>query len=130
MNNYKSKSGISNDDQYNEYDKYDIIDFLEIDYLEYLNSIPDSIWSKYKKDIEKKILEVNNPQVINLILNKININVFDCLKPKNLEKINLELFKILISHNKDKIINNLIKNESICNLYLTIFNHQNLDFNI
>ena len=123
-----TKSDISENNQYNEYDKYDIIDFLESDYLEYLNLIPNSIWFKYKKDIEIKLLEVNNPQVINLILNKINIDTFNYFKSKNLEKINLELFKILTKRNKEKIINKLIKQGLINDLYSTIFKYQNLDF--
>lgn len=72
---------------YNEYDKYDIIDFLEEDYIEYLNSIPLEIWKKYKKDIEIKLLQVKNHQIINLVLTKINIDCYQHIV-KNAEKIN------------------------------------------
>ena len=115
-------------DKYDKYDEYDIIDFFEVNYIEYLNSIPIIIWSKYKKNIEIKLLEVNNLQIINLVLEKIKIDPYNYIL-KNIMKINFELFKILINIDKKKIIDKIIKNEIFVILVDNIFKYQNLDFN-
>ena len=50
-----------------KYDKYDIID--------YLDNIPIKIWTKFYKDLEKEFIKINNPQMINYLLNKIKIDL-------------------------------------------------------
>ena len=54
MNNYKSESGIFNNDQYNEYDKYDIkseTQYVLEDALENMNEY-------IKNNIPKKLSEI------------------------------------------------------------------------
>ena len=114
------------------YDKYDIIDFLEPDYIDYLNMIPQKIWTRYKKDIEIKLLETNNKIIIEFVMNKISLDYVNMVI-KNLPKINFELFKIITTNPQhlDKIKKKLIKNEFLRNeLYRECILNRDLDFNI
>ena len=67
----------TNNIEYNDYDQYDILDFLEKDYFDYLITLPNELWIKYKKNIERELLKISDELVINFILNKININYYD-----------------------------------------------------
>ena len=125
-NNIPDENDIYNKND--EYDAYDIVDFLEIDYLEYLNSIPEMIWSKYKREIESKLLKVNDLKIIEFVVKKIKIDSYNYIK-KNLQKMNFELFKFLINNEKKNLIDKLIKYNLIKNIHITVFKHHNLDFN-
>jgi hypothetical protein len=114
-------------DDYNEYEKYDIIDFMEIDYLEYLNSLPKDIWKKYKNDVEKQLLNVQNIQVINLVLSKIQLDSYQYII-KNFEKINLDLLKHLIKNDEKKIMSKIINNKSQF-IFESLIKYHDLEFN-
>ena len=96
--------------------------------MEYLNSIPDTIWSKYKRDIELKLLTVNDLKIIEFVLQKIKIDSYNYIK-KNLQKMNFKLFKFLINNEKKNLIDKLIKYNLIKNIHVIVFKYHNLDFN-
>lgn len=96
-----------------EYDKYDIIDFLETQYInDWLNLIPDNEWIKNKKAIEYKVSKLTEPEIISLVISKINLNL-----PKyivvNFEQINVDLLKFCVETNFDKLKKEIKKNPSI-----------------
>lgn len=125
----KSTVAIKTQDETYEYDKYDIIDFLEPDYIDWLNLIPIECWDKYKKDVEKSFSNIADERVMDLVMEKIKINL-----PKyvvdNFEKITLEVLKYCVKINFTKLDTQIKKNDYKFNdCIVKSIEKQDLEFN-
>lgn len=114
--------------EYDEYDEYDIIDFMEIDYLQYLDSLPKNVWSKFKKDVEKQLLNVKNIQVISLVLTKVNFDYYHYII-RNFNKINLNLLQYMVNADNEKIIKKIVSNNQIKFIFESSIQFHDLEFN-
>ena len=113
-----------------EYDKYDIIDFLELEYFDYLDTIPEKIWIKFKKDVENVFYKLSDEKVIDYVMNKIKPFEISTYVMKNFKKINLEILKKCFKTNFIKIYNKINKEDYIRkNTFVECISIHNLEFN-
>ena len=113
-----------------EYEKYDIIDFLELEYLDYLDTIPQKIWTKFKKDIENVFYKISNEKVIDYVMNKIQPFDISTYVIKNFKKISLEILKKCFEVNFIKIYNKINKDYyQKKNIFTECISEHGLEFN-
>ena len=127
---FEPKTGYGEKTPLYEYDKYDIMDFLEPEYIDYLETIPNTIWQKFKKEIESVFYKIKHGKVIDYVLEKIKNFDICAYTIKNFEKINLEILKKCFETNFIKVYNKIHKDEvNEKKIYLDSVSKHDLEFN-